>query len=58
MKAAPRPNKTAGLHWNARLKKDLALMAESLKSLMGLIGQTLADRPDMLRWITEQILPA
>ena len=58
LKAAPRPNKTAGLHWKARLKKDLALMAESLKSLMGLIGQTLADRPDMLRWITEQILPA
>lgn len=57
-KAAPRPKKTAGIHWTARLKTDIALMAESLKSQMGLIGQAWPDWPGMLRWITEQVLSA
>ena len=48
LKAAPRPNKTACLHWTARPKTDLVLMAGSLKSLMGLIGQAWTDRPTSL----------
>ena len=58
MNAAPRPNKTAGLHWTARPKLDLALMAESSLPLMGLIGQAWPDRPDMLQWINEPAISA
>ena len=55
LKAAPRPNKTAGLHWTVRTKPGLALMAESLKLLMGLIGKAWSG---MLYWINEHILSA
>ena len=33
-------------------------MAESLKSLMALIGQAWTDWPGMLHWITDEVLPA
>ena len=55
---APKPDKAAALQWKAPLKLNLALMAESLKSLMGLIGKAWSDRAGMLEWLIEGIFMA
>ena len=48
LKNAPTPNKAAALQWKAHLNPNLALMAENLQSLMGLIGKAWSGRADML----------
>ena len=39
LRVAPKPHKAAALQWKAHLNPNLALMAENLQSLMGLIGK-------------------
>ena len=56
LEGAPKLNKTAGLQWTAHPKPDLALMAESLMSLMGLIDKAWTDRADMRKWVIDGIL--
>ena len=58
LKNAPSPQKVACLHWKAHSKPDLAFLTGSLKSLMALIGKPCTDRPDVLHWITDEVLSA
>ena len=58
LKAAPVPNKTAGLNWKANSTTGPGLMAGSVGSLMGLISKAWPDQFAMLRWVIDQVVAA